>query len=68
MRKRNLETYLTPYTKNYFQMHHRPNVESEPIKVLEENIGDYLHDLEQAKFLREEEKSLMLKADKLDVI
>lgn len=29
--------------KIYFEMHYGLNVKPEPIKILKENIGDYLH-------------------------
>lgn len=52
---------LDPYAhryKNQFEMNHRPKLRDKTIKLLQENMGEYLHDLGlEEGFLNRTQKS-----------
>lgn len=45
----NVDMYLTPYAKNQFQKDYKSNVIDKAIKLLKENMLDYLDKLEVGK-------------------
>ena len=65
-----LECFLTPYPKINSKWNKDLNVRPETIKLLEENIGRALNDINQSKTLYDPPPKLMeikIKANKLDL-
>ena len=53
--------YPTPHTKNNAKQREDVDVKGKAIKMLEENMGEYLHDFEVGKyFLNETEKAIFI--------
>ena len=66
-----LEHFLTPYTKINSKWIKDVNVRPETIKLLEENIGRTLHDINQSKILYDPLPRIMeikTKVNKWDLI
>ena len=63
-----LEHFLTPYTKINLKWIKDLNVRPETIKLLEENIGRTLHDINQSKILYDSPPRVKTKVNKWDLI
>ena len=70
-KRKKLEHFLTPYTKINSKWIKELNVRTETIKLLEENIGRILNDLNQSKILYDPPPRVMeikTKVNKWDLI
>ena len=63
-----LEHFLTPYTKIKSKWNKDLSVRPETIKLLEEDIGRTLHDINQSKILYDPPPRVKTKVSKWDVI